>query len=104
MATERQNQKEGGLEVEEQAKVPSLYQVFLLNDDFTPMDFVVWILEKVFSKPRQEAERLMWDVHAKGQGLCGVYPYDIARTKVAQVLELARTHEHPLQGVMEKVE
>lgn len=85
-----------------EVKKPSLYKVFLINDDFTPMEFVVFLLETIFHKSSEEATRLMLDVHTKGQGLCGVYTYDIARTKVFQVKELARKEEHPLECIMEQ--
>ena len=83
-------------------KKPSLYRVLLLNDDYTPMEFVVYILERYFNRSREQATRIMLHVHQKGVGLCGVYTYEVAETKVAQVLDLARRHEHPLQCVMEK--
>jgi|SRR5262245_44626127 len=98
---------QGGTEVvtEERTKVkpPPLYRVLLVNDDYTPMDFVVWILKTVFHKPEQEAVLLMLDVHRKGQGICGVFPYDVAQTKVIQVKAIAKKHEHPLECVMEEV-
>ena len=81
---------------------PSLYKVLLLNDDYTPQEFVVWLLEAVFQKGREEATRIMLHVHQTGIGVCGVYTYEVAETKVAQVLELARRNEHPLQCTMEK--
>ncbi len=81
---------------------PSLYKVLLLNDDYTPMDFVVYILERFFNKPREEAMRIMLHVHQKGVGMCGIYTYEIAETKVAQVMNFARQHQHPLQCTMEK--
>lgn len=90
------------LEHKPELKKPSMYKVILLNDDYTPMDFVVYILEEYFHKSREEATRIMLHVHHRGQGICGVYPYDLAETKVAQVVEAARRHEHPLQCVMEK--
>ncbi|MEZ5952934.1 MAG: ATP-dependent Clp protease adapter ClpS [Hyphomonas sp.] len=83
-------------------KKPSLYRVLLLNDDYTPMEFVVHILERYFNRSREQATRIMLHVHQKGVGLCGVYTYEVAETKVAQVLDLAKRHEHPLQCVMEK--
>ncbi len=83
-------------------KKPSLYRVLLLNDDFTPMEFVVYVLERFFQKTRDEATTVMLHVHQNGVGLCGVFTYDVAETKVAQVLDLARRHEHPLQCTMEK--
>ena len=83
-------------------KKPSLYRVLLLNDDYTPMEFVVYILERYFNRSREQATRIMLHVHQKGVGLCEVYTYEVAETKVAQVLDLAKRHEHPLQCVMEK--
>jgi len=83
-------------------KTPSMYKVLLLNDDFTPMEFVVHVLERFFRKGREEATRIMLHVHQKGVGVCGVYSYDVAETKVNQVMDLARRHQHPLQCVMEK--
>lgn len=93
-----------GLATETRIKTrkPSLYRVLLLNDDYTPMEFVVFILERFFNRSREQATRIMLHVHQKGVGLCGVYTYEVAETKVAQVLDLARRHEHPLQCVMEK--
>jgi ATP-dependent Clp protease adaptor protein ClpS len=87
---------------EPKTKRPSLYKVLLLNDDYTPMDFVVYILERFFNKPTEEANRIMWNVHQKGVGLCGVYTYEVAETKVAQVTNFSRQHQHPLQCTMEK--
>jgi len=81
---------------------PSMYKVMLLNDDFTPMDFVVYILEKYFNKDNQEATEIMMNVHNNGIGLCGIYTYEIAETKVTLVVDDARRREHPLQCVMEK--
>ena len=83
-------------------KKPSLYKVLLLNDDYTPMEFVVHVLERFFSKPREEAVQIMLTVHRHGVGICGVYTFEVAETKVAQVIELARRHQHPLQCTMEK--
>jgi len=83
-------------------KKPSLYRVLLLNDDYTPMEFVVYVLERFFQKSREDATTIMLHVHQNGVGLCGVYTHEVAETKVAQVLELARRHEHPLQCTMEK--
>lgn len=81
---------------------PALYKVILLNDDYTPQEFVIWLLEAVFKKGREEATRIMLHVHQTGVGICGVYTFEVAETKVAQVLELARRNEHPLQCIMEK--
>ncbi len=83
-------------------KKPSMYKVLLLNDDFTPMDFVVHILERFFGKNREEATEIMLTVHRRGVGICGVYTYEVAETKVTQVMDYARQHEHPLQCTMEK--
>jgi ATP-dependent Clp protease adaptor protein ClpS len=83
-------------------KKPSLYKVLILNDDYTPMEFVVHVLERFFSKPREEAVQIMLHVHRNGVGVCGVYTFEVAETKVAQVIELARRHQHPLQCTMEK--
>ncbi len=84
------------------AKKPSMYKVIMLNDDYTPMEFVVMILEKFFNKNREEATHIMLLVHQKGVGICGVYTYEIAETKVTQVMDLARQHQHPLQCTLEK--
>lgn len=81
---------------------PARYRVLLLNDDYTPMEFVVYVLERFFNKSPEDARRLMLEVHHKGVGPCGVYPHEIAETKVRQVMQLARRHQHPLQCVMEK--
>ncbi len=83
-------------------KPPPLYKVILLNDDFTPMDFVVIVLQRFFAKTREQATQIMLKVHREGRGLCGIYPRDIAATKVEQVLAFAREHQHPLQCVMEE--
>jgi ATP-dependent Clp protease adaptor protein ClpS len=83
-------------------KKPSLYKVLLLNDDYTPMEFVVLVLEKYFAKGRDEATRIMLHVHHKGVGICGVYPYEVAETKVTQVMDFSRQNGHPLQCTMEK--
>jgi ATP-dependent Clp protease adaptor protein ClpS len=83
-------------------KPPPLYKVMLLNDDFTPMDFVVTVLQRFFAKNREQATQIMLKVHNEGAGLCGIYPRDVAETKVNQVIGLAREHQHPLQCVMEE--
>jgi ATP-dependent Clp protease adaptor protein ClpS len=83
-------------------KKPSLYKVLMLNDDYTPMEFVVHILERFFRKTREEATRIMLHVHRRGVGICGVYTYEVAETKVTQVMDFARRHQHPLQCTMEK--
>jgi ATP-dependent Clp protease adaptor protein ClpS len=81
---------------------PSLYRVLILNDDYTPMEFVVYVLERFFQKSREDATRIMLHVHQHGVGVCGVFTYEVAETKVAQVVETARRHQHPLQCTMEK--
>jgi ATP-dependent Clp protease adaptor protein ClpS len=83
-------------------KRPNMYRVLLLNDDYTPMEFVVHVLEQFFSKSREEATRIMLHVHQNGVGECGVFTYEVAETKVTQVMDFARKHQHPLQCVMEK--
>lgn len=83
-------------------KKPSMYKVLMLNDDYTPMEFVVHVLERFFSKTREEATRIMLHVHRRGVGICGVYTYEVAETKVTQVMDFARQHQHPLQCTLEK--
>ena len=85
-----------------QTKKPSLYRVLLLNDDYTPMEFVVHVLERFFQKTREEATRIMLHVHRRGVGVCGAYTYEVAETKVTQVMDLARQNQHPLQCTIEK--
>ena len=85
-----------------QTKRPNLYRVLILNDDYTPMEFVVHILERFFNKDREAATRIMLHVHHHGIGECGVFTYEVAETKVTQVMDCARKHQHPLQCVMEK--
>ena len=81
-------------------KPPPLYKVVLLNDDYTPMDFVVAVLQTIFSMTREQATQVMLKVHREGMGVCGVYPKDVAATKVEQVIAFSRKHEHPLQCLM----
>ncbi|MDE1941813.1 MAG: ATP-dependent Clp protease adapter ClpS [Betaproteobacteria bacterium] len=83
-------------------KPPSLFNVVLLNDDFTPMEFVVQVLQEFFALEREAATRVMLKVHTEGRGVCGVYPRDVAATKVDRVISYARQHQHPLQCVMEE--
>lgn len=94
-----------GVAVEEalpEVKKPPLFQVVLLNDDYTPMEFVVDVLEKFFAMDRPAATRIMLEVHTKGKGICGVFTYEIAETKVAQVTTYARDHQHPLMCTLEQ--
>ena len=105
MSEEDERQTGAGLLVEEakpRVKRPPLFQVVLLNDDFTPMEFVVLVLQKFFSMTRERATQVMLKVHREGIGVCGVYPRDLATTKVQQVAAFARRHQHPLQCVMEE--
>ncbi|MAI05653.1 MAG: ATP-dependent Clp protease adapter ClpS [Alphaproteobacteria bacterium TMED87] len=83
-------------------KKPSMYKVLLLNDDYTPMEFVVHILEVFFGKTIEDATKIMLHVHQKGVGLCGIYTYEVAQTKVNQTMDFSRKHQHPLQCVLEK--
>ena len=95
--------QDGLLEAERtRARKPPLFKVMLLNDDYTPMDFVVAVLQKFFALGREQATRIMLQVHNEGRGVCGVYPRDIAATKVEQVSAYARQHQHPLACVMEE--
>ena len=89
-------------EAKPKIKPPSLYRVVLINDDFTPMEFVVDILESVFGMVRTRATQVMLEVHTKGKGICGVFSYEIAETKVAQVMSIANQHQHPLLCTMEE--
>ncbi|GJL71029.1 MAG: ATP-dependent Clp protease adapter protein ClpS [Nitrosomonas sp.] len=91
-----QEKKKSGL------KPPPMYKILLLNDDFTPMEFVVDVLQIFFSMNQEQATQIMLKVHTEGSGVCGVYPCDIAMTKVEQVLKYAREHQHPLKCVMEE--
>ena len=86
----------------EKTKKPDLYKVLLLNDDYTPMEFVVQILQEVFHRDKETATRIMLHVHQKGVGICGVYTYEVADTKVSQVIDIARQSQHPLQCTMER--
>ena len=89
-------------EARPKVKQPPLYRVVLINDDYTPMDFVVDILESVFGMERTRATQVMLEVHTKGKGVCGVYNFEIAETKVAQVMGIAQQHQHPLLCTMEE--
>ena len=83
-------------------KKPSQYKVLLLNDDYTPMEFVVAVLKRFFSMDMEQATRVMLHVHQKGVGVCGIFPYEVAETKVNQVMDFARQNQHPLQCTLEK--
>ena len=82
-------------------KKPSMYKVLLLNDDYTPMEFVIYVLQRFFSKSAEDATKVMLHVHQNGVGICGVFTYEVAETKVTQVMDLAQQHDHPLQCTME---
>jgi ATP-dependent Clp protease adaptor protein ClpS len=96
--------RESGVAVKTRTRTkrPSMYKVLLLNDDYTPMEFVVGVLMHIFHKSQEEATRIMLHVHQHGVGLCGVFTYEVAETKVAQVMDAARRSRHPLQCTMEK--
>ena len=105
MVTRKQTEREGDaalLPEKSRVKPPPLFKVLLLNDDFTPMDFVIVVLEKFFGLTREQATVVMLKVHRHGKGVCGVYPRDVAATKVEQVIAFARQHQHPLACVMEE--
>lgn len=89
-------------EAEQKVERPSLYRVLMLNDDFTPMEFVVHVLQRFFAKTLDEATSIMLQVHHTGVGLCGIYPFEVAETKVMQVMDFSRKHQHPLQCLLEK--
>lgn len=89
-------------EAKPRLKEPPLYRVVLINDDYTPMDFVVEVLESIFGMERTRATQVMLEVHTKGKGVCGVYNFEIAETKVAQVMGIAKQHQHPLLCTMEE--
>ena len=90
------------LKTRPKAQKPSMYKVVLLNDDYTPMEFVVHVLESIFKKSRQEATDIMLHVHRRGVGVCGIFTFEVAETKVTQVMDLAIKNAHPLKCVMEK--
>ena len=90
------------LETNPKTKIPALYRVLMMNDDYTPMEFVIEVLEKFFQKNREAATEVMLHVHQRGVGVCGIYTYDLAETKAMQVMNYARKYEHPLQVQLEK--
>ena len=98
-----QEQPLDGVAIKPKIKKPSLYRVIMLNDDFTPMDFVVSLLQSLFNKTSQEATEIMLQIHRAGVGVCGVYTYEVAEMKAAQVIEAARRSQHPLRCEVEKV-
>jgi ATP-dependent Clp protease adaptor protein ClpS len=108
MADSDRHDEDGGpvvgavIKTRTETKKPSMYKVLMLNDDYTPMEFVVHVLERFFRKNREEATRIMLHIHRRGVGLCGVFTYEVAETKVTQVMDFARQHQHPLQCTLEK--
>ena len=106
MSDEQEHRGDEGLALKEakpELKKPSMYKVVLLNDDYTPMEFVVNLLEKLFGLDREKATRIMLQVHTHGKGVCGTFTYEIAETKVAQVSEYSQRHQHPLLCEMEEL-
>jgi ATP-dependent Clp protease adaptor protein ClpS len=104
-AQDPNEERDSGLSVEEakpQVKKPPLFKVLLLNDDYTPMEFVVHVLETFFRMDRQKATQIMLHVHTRGVGVCGVFTRDVAETKVTQVNDFSRSHQHPLMCTMEE--
>ena len=87
----------------QKTKLPSIYKVIILNDDYTPMEFVVYTIQNVFKKSHDDATRIMLKIHTEGQGVCGMFPLEIAETKMKQVLNLAKEHQHPLQCIIEEI-
>ena len=105
MSNELESQHDHGIALEEarpEVKPPPMYKVVLLNDDFTPMDFVVDVIQTFFTVSHDQATQIMLHVHTKGKGVCGVFTFEIAETKVAQVNDYARRNEHPLKCALEK--
>ena len=102
---ERSNNAEGlKLKPEKvKPKLPGIYKVIILNDDFTPMEFVASVIQNVFNKSKDDATRIMLQIHTEGIGICGTFPFEIAETKMNQVLNLAKESQHPLQCIIEKI-
>jgi ATP-dependent Clp protease adaptor protein ClpS len=102
---ERSNNAEGlKLKPEKvKPKLPRIYKVIILNDDFTPMEFVANVIQNVFNKSKDDATRIMLQIHTEGIGICGTFPFEIAETKMNQVLNLAKESQHPLQCIIEKI-
>lgn len=99
---DKENERGVALKEKPKTKKPSMYRVLLMNDDYTPMEFVVSILMHIFNKTAEDATRIMLNVHQTGIGTCGVYTFEIAETKVAQVMDAAKRNQHPLQCTLEK--
>ena len=102
---DKNNDLQGGvvLESKPKTKKPSMYNVLLLNDDYTPMEFVIIVLSKIFNKKQEEATQIMLHVHKKGVGVCGTFTYEVAESKCKSVMDMAKKNEHPLQCLMEKL-
>lgn len=108
LSAERKDGDDGGgqsqlvLDSHTKTRKPSMYKVLMMNDDYTPMEFVIYVLQRFFSKSAEDATKIMLHVHQNGVGVCGVFTYEVAETKVTQVMDMARQHDHPLQCTMEK--
>ena len=102
--SDKDNDPERGLllDIRPKIKKPSMYNVFLLNDDYTPMEFVIMVLESVFNKKQDDATQIMLHVHKNGVGICGIFTFEVAETKCKTVMDMAKKNEHPLQCTMEK--
>ena len=103
MSTRKSSNPDFDLELESETKEPAMYQVLLLNDDYTPMDFVIFVLQKFFSKNPTDAHQIMLDVHNKGAGVAGVYSFEVAETKVVQVNQFSKSSQYPLKTTLQEV-
>ena len=103
MSAHKSSNPDFDLDVESETKEPAMYQVLLLNDDYTPMDFVIFVLQKFFSKKADEAHQIMLDVHNKGAGIAGVYSFEVAETKVVQVNQFSKSSQYPLKTTLQEV-
>lgn len=104
MSRKPEQQTEGGIDIQERVEVPKLYKVILLNDDYTPMDFVILVLKRFFGKSENLASQIMLDVHRKGAGVAGIYSLEIAETKTFQVNQFAKLNQYPLKCIYEVAE
>ncbi len=103
MSNQKSNNPDFDLEIDSETEEPKLYQVLLLNDDYTPMDFVTFVLKKFFSKSEAEAHQIMLDVHNKGAGVAGIYSFEVAETKVVQVNQFSKNSQYPLKTTLAEV-
>ncbi|MFZ3230295.1 MAG: ATP-dependent Clp protease adapter ClpS [Pseudobdellovibrio sp.] len=103
MSTRHSNNPDFDLAIDNETEEPKQYQVLLLNDDYSPMDFVIFVLKKFFGKNDTDAYQIMLDVHNKGSGLCGVYTFEVAETKVSQVNQFSKANQHPLTSTLEEI-